>query len=122
MVFEVRIHSDVLTRENLAQALDTAELGEVFFDSLTLHRSNSRAQGYEVRLRAQPGRDRNGKTRTATNSGQHGAGSGKAATYDEWGYWIAVLFELDPDAVVGPYKGSDHFHRLTREAYRREVI
>ncbi len=41
-----------------------------------------------------------------------------AATYDEWGYWLAALFAIDPEMLAGNYKGVDSFHALTKGAYR----
>jgi hypothetical protein len=117
----MRIHSDTLTRDDFGRALADAGLiaDGVFLDGLMIHGSRSRAHGFEVRLAAMPGRDRNGKARRAPNSGTRGSLAGvKAATYDEWGYWLAELYDRDPDAIAGYYKGRDHFHRTTRDAYR----
>ena len=36
--------------------------------------------------------------------------SGWAATYDEWGWFLAHVFAADPSAIAGPYKGIDDFH------------
>jgi hypothetical protein len=30
---------------------------------------------------------------------------------------MARLFEIDPDAIVGPYDGVDKFHEMTRYEY-----
>ena len=38
-----------------------------------------------------------------------------AATWTEWGIVIAALFEIDPDAEIGWYKGRDEFYRITDE-------
>lgn len=35
-----------------------------------------------------------------------------AATYDEWGYWLDRLFELDPGAILGQYESRDDLHRV----------
>lgn len=44
-------------------------------------------------------------------------GSGaKAATWVAWGYFIAELFNRDPNAVIGQYRGVEHFKRQCREA------
>lgn len=115
----MRIHTDHLTRDDLRCALTSTGLTRegVWLDNLSEHGSRSRAHAYEVSLRADPGKDRNGKTRRAPNSGNHGADFGKAATYDEWGYWLAELFELDPCAVMTYYKSREDFHRSTRGAF-----
>ena len=40
---------------------------------------------------------------------------GKAATWDEWGIFIAALFKFDPEAKIGWYKSYDHFIEFTTE-------
>ena len=50
-----------------------------------------------------------------------------AATFDEWGYWFAALFEADPTARCGgtvalpEYANREHFHERTSNAYRPVV-
>lgn len=39
----------------------------------------------------------------------------KAATWDEWGIFIAALFEIDPEAKISHYDGRDDFIAQTRE-------
>ena len=116
----MRIHSDTLTVDDLHRAMRESGIAAegVFLDGVMQHGSRTRRQAFEVSLRALPGRDRNGKARRAPNSGQSGAAGGKAATYDEWGFWLARLFEYDPAAVMSYYKSRDDFHRATRNAYR----
>ena len=119
----MRIHSSVLTAKDLHSAIGEAGLptAEVWVETLTQHRSTKRERAFEVRLAATQGRDRNGKARRPRNSGFYGAESGgpylKAATYDEHGYWMAVLFAKDPEAIVGPYKGVSEFNQMTRYKY-----
>lgn len=117
----MRLHSDTLTRDEIDAALVNADLPGVFIDVLSSHGSRSRARAFEVRLAAEPGKDRNGNVRRPRNSGSYGSDGRdpfKGATYDEWGYFIAELFERDPDAVFGPYNGRDDFHRKTNGDYR----
>jgi hypothetical protein len=114
----MRIHTDVLTTDDLHGAVGQAGLDGVWVDSITLHRSTKRAQGIEFRLAANPK-----KGRRRRNTGQYGAeDSGlemmtAAATYDEHGEWMAVLFDRDPNAVIGPYEGRDRFHDMTKHSY-----
>lgn len=49
---------------------------------------------------------------------QQGGTGFHAATWDEWGLWIAEVFKLDPLAVIGPYKGQGEFHRITKDKFR----
>ncbi len=41
-----------------------------------------------------------------------------AATYDEWGWFIAEIFECDPDAKFGPYKNYADFHKKTKDRFK----
>lgn len=111
----MRIHSDVLTRGDFGRALIDSGMADdgVYIGDLSAHGSRSRAYAFEVRLGAAPGRDANGRARRAAA----GLPGQTAATYDEWGYWIADLFRRDENAIVGPYKGAQHFDQLTRYEY-----
>lgn len=115
----MRIHSDTLTFGDLTDALRVTKLSVegVWLYNSSDHGSRKRAHAFEVALRAEPGRDRNGKARRAPNSGSYGADYGRAATYDEWGYWLAELFRRDPNAVMTYYNGADDFHAKTKHAY-----
>jgi hypothetical protein len=116
----MRLHSDTLTRDEIHAALTDADIPGVFIDVCTAHGSRPRSRGFEIRLAACEGRDRNGKKRRPRNTGTYG-GDGhdpyKGATYDEWGYFIAELFERDPEAIFGPYNGRDGFHKMTNYDY-----
>jgi hypothetical protein len=39
----------------------------------------------------------------------------KAATFDEWGVFIAALFARDPGAIVGRYDSPDELRRAWTE-------
>jgi hypothetical protein len=45
----------------------------------------------------------------------------KAATWEEWGWWIQRLLEIDPDAIFGPYRGAADFHRQTNTQFYEPV-
>jgi hypothetical protein len=42
----------------------------------------------------------------------------KAATYDEWGIFIARLFSLDPGAKIGVYKDEADFNSKTDNRFQ----
>lgn len=80
---------------------------------------NARKRGHRfvVKLSADPGHDRFGTKRRWSNSGSWGAATPsngyvgeplgeKAATFDEWGVFIAELFKRDPGAIVGYYNSQ----------------
>ena len=117
----MRIHSDTLTSGDLYRALDLSGVFSegVWIEDFSRHGSHSRDHAFEVRLAAEPGADRNGKTRLARNTGQYGAAAEpfKAATYDEWGYWIAAVFSYDPNAKMSYYDDAEDFARKTGGDY-----
>jgi hypothetical protein len=119
----MKIHSDVLEQDDFYRALVDSYVAQegVMIDKFKIEGSRKRAFGYVVHLDALPGRDRNGKNRRPVNSGTSGAGQNTAATYDEWGYWLAELFERDPDMITDYYKSREDFHNQTNNNYRIEV-
>lgn len=111
----MKLHTDRLDSFEVLAMLDKAGLSDegVWADTCTPKGSRSRKRAFDVHLSATPGKDRFGKARRAPQT-PNGA---RAATYDEWGLFIAQVFRLDPDAIFGPYKGRDHFNELTRFNY-----
>lgn len=100
--------------------------GHVGFKTLTVHRGGPGfAYALEIQLEALA-RDRG---RRAGNSGSYGAMrpeyDGYAATYDEWGFFLAALFRMDEDARVAPnfkrdtaiYYDASDFHGKTGRTY-----
>lgn len=118
----MRLHTDNLSPRALVAAAHDAELDEVFVHVLSEHGSRTHRRAYEVRLSAFPGRDRNGKARRPmTNNASFYGAFDKAATYDEWGFWMAQVFDRDPGArFAGAYDGAEDFHQKTRYHYSLE--
>lgn len=129
----MRIHTDkILERATIVAALiEGKELGRiaehVTFKRLTDHESRSHVVGWEIQLEASE-RD-NG--RRAGNSGSYGAMrpevDGYAATFDEWGWLLAALFERDPGMVVGSpkhptYANKADFDRKTALTYAPDAL
>lgn len=108
----MKIHSDILQSSDLHAALSDANIPAVYLDECNARGSRSRRGAFEFRLAAVrgPGHHRR------RNSGQYGAEGADvaAATYADHGKWMAELFKRDADAIVGPYKGVDDFHRATK--------
>jgi len=105
----MRIHSDIITTEHIIGALNEEKARgriapHVSFKTRAEHGSRVRARAYEIQLEA-AARD-NG--RRAGNSGSYGAmrpeHDGFAATYDEWGWFIAALYRVDAKMIVGSPK------------------
>ena len=128
----MRIHTDNLDRHAIELELKVEKLADriaphVTFKRLTSHRSTVRAIAYEIQLEAAE-RDRG---RRAGNSGSYGAMQpeydGYAATFDEWGWLLAALYDRDPRMVVGQasapvYADALDFHRRTGYTYHPEAL
>jgi hypothetical protein len=115
--------------------LSTADVRAAFAESLDqgvyleLHgpmKSRKRARRFVVKLSADPGYDRWGTKRRWANSGTRGAATPnngyagepigeKATTFDEWGVFIAALFDRDPGAIVGQYDSPGELRRAWTE-------
>lgn len=122
----MRLHSDLHTTKTIyaamSQAKDDGRVADhVFFYIFDDRGSRTRDRAWEIQLGTYdklPGDKRGWK-----NTGQYGAdsklngGGIYAATYDEWGWFIAELFNYDKDAVFGGYKGRDDFNSQTRNKY-----
>jgi hypothetical protein len=72
-----------------------------------------RRYGWDVALH-------NATSKRHHNTGTHGAGDEGAATYDDYGRFIAALFAIDPNARIAYYDGADDFHVKTAGKYRQQ--
>lgn len=102
----MRIHSDVLTPELVEKATHARGMKGVAA-SVSVHGSRSRKGALEVKLTGTSARRPNGGTSNPKTA------DGYAATWDEWGMFLAHLLEKDPDAIAGPYEGESDFHWQT---------
>jgi hypothetical protein len=119
----MKLHSDTITWGNLREALDQAKrkggvAQDVYFCQINGAGSRSRSNGYEIQLGTDDKTTGPTKSRRYKNSGQHGADSVYAATWDEWGWFITELFQVDPNAIFGGYKGAEDFHAKTDGKFR----
>lgn len=126
----MRIHSNTLTTANFYGALriekDAGRIARhVYFKTLTEHGSKSHGAAFEIGLEAIH-RDRG---RRAGNSGSYGAmdDGSFAATYDEWGWLLSALFEIDPAMLCGSprypaYRDRDDFDEKTGLSYRPAAL
>lgn len=127
----MRIHSNILQLDDLTAARRAAGNGVLFLDvddyskygQPTVVGSRSRARAFDVRLCSDGTPDVDGTSRRrAVNAGtsrwiDRSAGLPKAASYADWGRFLAHLFDVDPDAIAGLYKGADDFHEKTGYAF-----
>lgn len=99
----MRIHSDILTEADIYAAAKAA--GDAVHVKMTERGSRKRARAFNVDL-----------TGTSSRAPGHGRGEpgDKAATWDEWGIFLATLFNRDGAATVpGVYESGEHFHWAT---------
>lgn len=96
--------------------------GHVGFKTLTVHRGGPGfAYALEIQLEG-TARDRG---RRMGNGGSYGAGDNYAATYDEWGFFLAALYRMDEGARCAPnfkrdtalYYDAADFHEKTGRTY-----
>lgn len=106
----MRIHSNNLTSPDYFAA---ARKAGVDIEVITEHGSRSRSIAHNVTL--------SGSGRTGGqwgNTGTHGAAAHKAATWDEWGMFIAALYAADDSVMTRDYANADAFHWVTADRYR----
>lgn len=110
----MRLHTDKITRHDLTMAMEGVS-GDIYLEA-SGYGSRKRSHAFEVALSADEGKDRLGNTRRPRNSGVYGAEYGmRAATWYEWGDFLAALFKIDPRAIVGPYDGIENYVAQTAE-------
>lgn len=104
----MRIHTDTLTYDDVLQAAYNTQ--GVYLSDLAEHGSRSRHHAFNVKLGGNSGR--------WVNSGQYGRGDHKAATWDQWGIFLAALYDKDPNMLAGGmYTSRDNFHERTERKY-----
>lgn len=115
------VYTDHLT--NVHEAFNATGLSRdgVWLEDHGPMSARKRTRKFIVKLSADRGTDRFGTKRRWANSGQWGAATPqngyagepmgeKAATFDEWGVFIAELFRRDPEAIVGIYNSPDELY------------
>ena len=116
----MRIHSDWLQPLHLDTATQYATQmvphhGYLYVGDLEVSKSRSRKWGMTFRLSGD-----GTHSRRRINTGKMGAGVDYAATWDQWGWVLAFLFDIDPRATVSTgyrYDGFDNYHGQTKGAY-----
>ena len=114
------IRSNQISRQDVGNAAQAA--GVNFIDTNALHdvgwfqpirefTPKAYQYGYEVFLTGS-------SPYAAAHQSRDGYGE-KAATWDEWGVFIAFLYEIDPAARIGHYTGRENFRQVTGEEVRR---
>lgn len=117
----MKIHTSLSedeVRECLAHAKDGGLVpADVVFDVFGIVGSRSYPHAFEVHLATAQRDSRLDDIKRKASSMAGSTGLKYAATYDEWGEFLAELFAADETAKAGPYKNQDDFHARTRYAY-----
>lgn len=87
----MKIHTDRLTMSDL---FDAAKIARVEFDRLDQKGSRSRARAFDFTL--------TGESRRRPNNRGQGDPDAYAATWDQWGVFLAVLFDRDDERTFEP--------------------
>jgi hypothetical protein len=102
----MRIHTDTLTMNDVVAAVKRAGLGENNL-TITPRGSKSHDHAWDVYLTGTSSR------RPNSRSGEY-SHDGYAATWDEWGMFLAELFRRDAAATApGVYDSAEHFRWAT---------
>lgn len=123
----MRLHSNTLTVRDIESALMECKMARtvdnfVQFETFATKGSRTRTNGFEIQL-GWYGNKVAGDGRRWKNTGNRGAdseyngGGCYAATYDEWGYFIAALYRMDSELVFGHYKTREFFNSYTKNVY-----
>jgi hypothetical protein len=122
----MKLHTNVLTEQDIRDALESEKASGriapyVRFKVMDPKGSRSHMRAFEVQLESVDCIARDGRRRG--NDGAYGAMQEMwAATYDEWGFFLAALFRVDPDLICGTvknpvYDGVDDYNEKTAETY-----
>lgn len=102
----MKLHTDTITGADIVRA---AREAGVTVESQAQVGSRSHDHGFLIYL--------SGSSRRMSNGRDH-----YAATWDEWGAFMAALYRTDPGAMWGSkaygYKDAEDFHRQTCERFR----
>jgi hypothetical protein len=121
----MRLHTDKLQYVDILRALTASwetspDGGGYHADVVERKGSRTRDHAFEIALVGLSSRHKRARAwgeKRASGYYLDRSSNPRAASYDDWGYFIAQLFKLDPDAVFGPYKGVDDFNAQTKHRF-----
>lgn len=85
-----------------------SDMPGVSFETLTVHGSRTHKHGFEVKL--------SGNSSRAPMHAPYGAD--KAATWDEWGIFLARVYDADATTKAAYYLDAEDFHYKTGRRFR----
>lgn len=109
------------TNLSMSDVFDAARIAHADVVDIDQVGSRCRDHGFVVTLEGDSKRRPNSGQRGA--GGRSGAGTGYAATWDQWGVFFAVLFDRDPQMIAGSspksaaYDGRLDFHNKTGDRF-----
>lgn len=89
----MRIHSDIITTDDIAKAAVKADM---YLETFGKGGSRSRKNAFTVLASGN-------STRNAMSN------EFKAATWDQWGVFLGILFDIDPDMHTGKNSYADKY-------------
>jgi hypothetical protein len=102
---------------------------DIYFYQFIEQPSRTHPHGYLIQLGTYDQRSGPTNSRRYKNTGKRGSHAERntgeplwAATYEEWGWFIADLFERDPGARFGHYTSAAKFHEMTKNKFHLENI
>lgn len=103
----MKIHLNLPEHKAIDALNDARRAADVVFERVTLHGSRTHERAVDVIL--------SGDSPHAINSGRSGSwgDAPRAASWDQWGIFLAVIFEADPTAKAGRYANAEDFHHKT---------
>lgn len=99
----MRIHFNTNSEDTLRALHSAQEASGVTFEKMERHASRSARLAYEVIL--------SGDSTHRINSSEFGREF--AASWDQWGIFMAVIYEADPYATSWAYGSAQDFHHKT---------
>lgn len=118
----MKLHT-TLTARQVMEAMDAVKqrglvTGDIQFIQFDPENSRTHPHGYKIQLGTFDKTSGPTRSRHYKNSGQYGADTTVwAASYTEWGWFLAEIFDQDPDAKFGDYKDYTDFHAKTENRY-----
>lgn len=97
----MKIHTNTLDMPDLVEA---SHIARVDFSRIDRKGSQTHERAFDVILTGESNKMQNG-------------GREKAATWDQWGVFLAVLFDKDPSMTTTYYADADAFARKTADRF-----
>ena len=99
----MRIHFTLDTNSAYIALAEAGRAAGVYFERKTVHKSRSHAVAFDVIL--------SGDSAHRINSSEFGHEN--AASWDQWGIFLASLYSTDPGLKTPYYDDAEEFHRVT---------